>query len=172
MKRRLLLVRHAKSAWDVPNLADVLRPLAPRGLRDAPRIGRALAQRDLVPHLALVSSSVRTTQTWGCIASTLERFVEYENVPALYHAEEPALRHLIATVPRWVGDLALVGHNPGLESLASSLAGGEVRVTTANVVVFAAEGRTWSDWLTQHGARPPVVHLRPRALDATSAVEP
>ena len=44
--RRLIVVRHAKSAWPV-GVPDHERPLAPRGRRDAPAVGRALAEAEL-----------------------------------------------------------------------------------------------------------------------------
>ena len=44
--KRLILLRHAKS--DYPDgVSDHERPLAPRGQRDAPRMGREIARRGL-----------------------------------------------------------------------------------------------------------------------------
>ena len=43
----LILLRHAKSSWSNPGLADVDRPLATRGLNDAPLMGKAMAERFL-----------------------------------------------------------------------------------------------------------------------------
>ena len=40
MSRHLLILRHAKSDWDTDAATDFERPLAKRGERDAPRIGR------------------------------------------------------------------------------------------------------------------------------------
>src|ERR1700735_5163878 len=61
--RRLILLRHAKSAWpdDVP---DHDRPLAPRGRRDAPVAGRWLRQSDHVPDRVLCSTARRARETW------------------------------------------------------------------------------------------------------------
>ena len=52
--RRLILLRHAKSAWpdDVP---DHDRPLAPRGRRDAPAAGGWLRKADYVPDRVLTN---------------------------------------------------------------------------------------------------------------------
>ncbi|MGW3729375.1 SixA phosphatase family protein, partial [Streptomyces sp. NPDC000851] len=61
--RRLVVLRHAKSAWPL-DVADHERPLAPRGRRDAPAAGRALAEADCLPDLALCSTAARARQTW------------------------------------------------------------------------------------------------------------
>ena len=47
----LILVRHAKSSWDDPNLADIDRPLNKRGKKDAPEMGQRLKSQDIMPDL-------------------------------------------------------------------------------------------------------------------------
>ena len=61
--RTLLLMRHAKSSWDRPDLADLDRPLAPRGRKAAPLIARHLRDRQLVPDLVLCSHAERVRET-------------------------------------------------------------------------------------------------------------
>jgi len=58
MTRRLMLLRHAKSAW--PDLPDHERPLAKRGRRDAPAAGSWLREADLRPDRVLCSTARRT----------------------------------------------------------------------------------------------------------------
>ena len=62
--KELLLFRHAKSSRDDPDLDDFDRPLAERGVKDAPLIGRELIARGWIPQMALVSPAARTTETW------------------------------------------------------------------------------------------------------------
>ncbi|TIQ19396.1 MAG: histidine phosphatase family protein, partial [Mesorhizobium sp.] len=50
--KQLLLLRHAKSSWDDPDLIDFDRPLSGRGLRAAPLVGRELVKRGWLPDLA------------------------------------------------------------------------------------------------------------------------
>ena len=52
MRRRLLVLRHAKSSWDDESLPDHDRPLNRRGERDAPRMGRLLREERLLPELS------------------------------------------------------------------------------------------------------------------------
>ena len=70
--RQLILVRHAKSDrsdWSVP---DVERPLAPRGERDAPEMGRRLADRqERISMLCTVQPARRALDTAEHFASAL-----------------------------------------------------------------------------------------------------
>ena len=121
--KQLLLLRHAKSSWDDPALADFDRPLAPRGLKAAPRMGRELAKRDWVPDLALVSPALRTRETWRLVSAELPARVPVEFAEALFEATAgdilAEVQHAIASA----GCLLVLGHNPGLEELARRLAG-------------------------------------------------
>ena len=49
MAKTLLLLRHAKSSWKRPELADCDRRLNKRGKRDALRMERLLKEENLVP---------------------------------------------------------------------------------------------------------------------------
>ena len=71
MKRTLILVRHAKSSWDSLDLPDTERPLADRGKRDAPMMGKRLAKQQGKPDLILSSPARRALTTAEIIASKL-----------------------------------------------------------------------------------------------------
>jgi phosphohistidine phosphatase len=57
------LLRHAKSSWSDPTLADQDRPLARRGRRDAKRVAEHLVRLGIEPELVLCSASERTRET-------------------------------------------------------------------------------------------------------------
>jgi phosphohistidine phosphatase len=67
--RQLSLLRHAKAAPAEQALADIARPLAERGERDARRIGERLRQHQLPPNLILASPSARTLRTAQLVAT-------------------------------------------------------------------------------------------------------
>src|SRR6185437_7743677 len=69
--KTLFLVRHAKSSRDPPGLPDEDRPLAGRGERDAPKMGRRLAKRDAEPDLILSSPASRALATAKLFAAKL-----------------------------------------------------------------------------------------------------
>jgi phosphohistidine phosphatase len=120
--RRLIVLRHAKSAWP-DGVDDHRRPLAPRGLRDAPAAGRALAEADNLPDLALCSTAVRARQTWELASAQWGTPPPVRYDRRLYAAPVPALLEVVRETPPEVETLLLVGHNPGLEQLVVELAG-------------------------------------------------
>ncbi|WP_405672821.1 SixA phosphatase family protein [Streptomyces sp. NBC_01530] len=149
--RRLVVLRHAKSAWP-EGVADHQRPLAPRGRRDAPAAGRALAEADCLPDLALCSTAVRTRQTWELASAQWGTPPPVRPDPRLYAADVRDLLTAVHEVSPEVETLLLVGHNPGLEELVLELAGDsldhaldEVRTKfpTSAIAVLAWHGATW-----------------------------
>ena len=74
MTRQLLLLRHAKSSWDDPSLADHDRPLSKRGRKAAASMRAAIVSRALVPDLALVSTARRTRETFAALEPWPESF--------------------------------------------------------------------------------------------------
>jgi phosphohistidine phosphatase len=120
----LTLFRHAKSSWADPSLEDFDRPLAPRGEQAAPLMGAFLAERGLIPDLVLCSAARRTRQTLNLAFRHLKTQPETRFADELYHATVPALLAVIRGAPDAKHHLMLVGHNPGLQSLALALIGG------------------------------------------------
>lgn len=151
--RRLVLLRHAKSAWP-DGVPDHERPLGPRGHRDAPAAGRALAQADCLPDLALCSTAVRARRTWDLASAQWGTPPPVRHEPRLYAADAHELLEVVRETPPEVETLLLVGHNPGLQELVLDLAGDdlddalvEVRVKfpTSAIAVLAWYGRTWRE---------------------------
>jgi len=118
----LHLLRHAKSSWDEPGLDDHERPLAPRGRRAAKQLARHLEDEGIQPELVLCSSARRTVETYEAIGKALgEPQVRIED--ELYAASETQLLEQARGVPAGVGSVMLIGHNPGIQYLAVTLAG-------------------------------------------------
>jgi phosphohistidine phosphatase len=116
----LYLLRHAKSSWADPTIADRERPLAPRGRRDAKRIARHLRRLGCEPGLVLCSSAVRTRETLELLRPAVgAATVVFEE--ELYAASCEELLARIRLVPDAVASVMLIGHNPGLQQLALAL---------------------------------------------------
>ncbi|MEU2428843.1 MULTISPECIES: histidine phosphatase family protein [unclassified Streptomyces] len=118
---RLVLLRHAKSAW--PDVADHDRPLAPRGRRDAPAAGRLLREHGYVPDLVVCSTARRARETWELAAAELGTRVPVRYDERVYGADPAELAGVLRELPVEVGTALLVGHNPGIEDLAGGLTG-------------------------------------------------
>ena len=167
--KQLLLLRHAKSSWEDPDLDDFDRPLAERGLKAARLMGRELASREWLPELALVSPALRTRDTWRVVAAELPVHPRVAFAEALYDASPADILSQIRKADSPSGCLVVIGHNPGLEDLAKQLAAPaseakarkrlEERFPTAALARFVFEG----DWSGLSSAR--LTHcLRPKDL--------
>jgi len=139
----LVLLRHAKSAYP-DGVSDHDRPLSERGLREAPVAGRELAERIPTFDLALVSSGLRAQQTWQSVCRSLS--VGQQRIsPDLYLAGSDELLAVVCQLPEGAGDVLLVGHNEGIEELASLLSGVPVTMKTSTFAILRSAG-AWRDW--------------------------
>ncbi len=146
----LLLMRHAK-AVSPGDLGDHERPLAPRGLRAAPLVGRELSQRGWLPDSVTASSAVRARETASSVVAAIGHPTQIRTDRALYLAPPSAYLRVAREAPADAACQLLVGHNPGLESLVSMFAGEAVTLPTAAVAAFELEV---ASWLELDGATP------------------
>lgn len=143
--RELLIMRHAKSSWDLPYDTDFERPLNKRGRKAAPRMGEFLAERDLLPDLIVSSPAERAKQTTDLFteASGYDGDLRFE--PAIYHAFAGDLLAVVRGLPDAAERVMLVGHNPGFELLVAQLCGGDVRMPTAAIAHLKLPVSSWAD---------------------------
>jgi len=124
MRRELLLLRHAKSAWGADAPTDFERPLAQRGRRDAPRMGAWLRESSLLPDHVVASPARRAAETVHLALAEMglgeEAVVFADDV---YEAAMFDLLDVLADCPATSRRVLLVGHNPALEDLVEHLAG-------------------------------------------------
>jgi phosphohistidine phosphatase len=163
--KQLFLLRHAKSSWDDSELADHDRPLAPRGRRAAKLIAEHLGREGVTPALVLCSSARRTRETLDRISPALGEGISVRIERELYAASEQSLLERLRAVEAGVESLMLIGHNPGVQQLALSLAGAGEKLAalrskypTAALATLEFSGR-WAD-------------LRPGGAELTDFVTP
>lgn len=142
--KTLLLVRHAKSSWEHPGAPDHDRPLNDRGLRDAPVMGRRLAERGVAPDVILSSTAVRALTTAELIAEALgfdaARIVTDER---LYAASAEDVLRVIGELDDEVSSAMVVGHNPETASLARRLSDEIHEMPTCAVAEFTFDVDAW-----------------------------
>jgi phosphohistidine phosphatase len=121
-QHELLILRHAKSAWNTDAATDFDRPLSKRGRRDAPRVGRFLAHAGLVPDYVVSSPAMRARQTVLAVCEPMglgEADVHWDD--RIYHASTGSLMDVLAECPESAARVLIAGHNPGLEMLVRTL---------------------------------------------------
>lgn len=144
--RTLFLIRHGKSSWEEPELADQARPLTPRGRRNARRMARRLARREVAPELILSSPATRALATARIFAKKLrykkKRIIVDER---LYPGRPAAMLELVRALDDGIRCVLLFGHNPALLELAQRLSKSIERMPTASVAEFAVDAKSWSE---------------------------
>ncbi|MEZ5788014.1 MAG: histidine phosphatase family protein [Xanthobacteraceae bacterium] len=154
--RRLILLRHAKSDRGNPSLADIARPLNPRGQEAATRIGAYMAKHDLLPDLVLCSTAERARETWDLVAKGFTKPPPATFDKRLYNADVDRIVTVVHETPMDSHTVMVVGHNPGMQDAATSLlAAGDVeqranllqKLPTGGLIVidFAVD-----DWASVH----------------------
>lgn len=119
--KRLSVLRHAKSDWDVPGLDDLNRPLNDRGWKAARRIGREMKHRAMHFDLVLASTAARVRETIDAIEEKFEFDAAVRFDPALYLADADTLLSVVQALPDELSAPLLIGHNPGLQRLLVEL---------------------------------------------------
>ena len=124
MSRQLLVLRHAKSAWNTDATTDFERPLDKRGKKDAPRMGIWLQKQGLIPNHTVSSPAKRAKKTARrvCKALGIDRGLILWDA-RIYEANASTLLAVLADCPQDNKIVLLVGHNPGLETLLVYLCG-------------------------------------------------
>lgn len=140
MKRRLIVMRHAKSSWSSGAESDHERPLNKRGRRDAPAVAAKLAERGWAPDFVLSSDSRRTRETWELMAEIFAKPPSCTFRAELYHGDREAVAKLACEALRHHQTVMLLGHNPGWEELVRHLCGETVALQTANAALLTMKG--------------------------------
>ena len=120
-QRTLVLMRHAKAEAFAGS--DEARPLAVTGRLQAAAAGEEINADGPRPDLVLVSSALRTRQTWELLAGRLDAAPASQLREDLYDASARSALDIIRLVEAEVGTLMVVGHEPVMSSLALMLAG-------------------------------------------------
>ncbi|XP_052202602.1 uncharacterized protein At3g52155, chloroplastic isoform X2 [Diospyros lotus] len=144
-RRRLILLRHAKSSWENPSL---------RGQADAVDISHKLQELGWIPELILSSDAVRTKETLKIMQEQVRGFLEAEvhfisSFYSIAAMDGQTAEHLQHTICRFSRDeihtVMCMGHNRGWEEAASMLSGTSIELKTCHAALLEATGRSWEE---------------------------
>lgn len=168
--RTLYLLRHAKSSWDDPGLADFDRPLAPRGIDAAARMAEHMRRKGISPELVLCSPAARAKETLTGLGDAIGD-ARVELVRDLYEANESDLLAALHKVEADVASVLLIGHNPSMHRLALLLCSGGAplddlrsKYPTAGLATLDIAGKEWRR--LRMGDATLAAFVKPRELSA------
>ena len=119
--KTLLILRHAKSSWNYPELSDYDRPLNARGKRDAPRMGEHLREQGLIPDRILTSSAKRARKTASSVAKASGYTGKVKKLDVFYDTVVGVYFETLQALPDKYESVMVVGHNPTMEQLVGYL---------------------------------------------------
>lgn len=141
----LLIMRHAKSDWDNPEISDFERPLNPRGLKAAPFMGTVIRKNFATPDLIISSPAKRAKQTAVLVkeAAGIESEIQYRD--NIYEASPSILLNLVSNLKTIYSSVVLIGHNPGLENFIRILTGETPSMPTAAIAKIDLSINDWNE---------------------------
>lgn len=144
----LYLLRHAKSSWSNMELPDFQRPLSKRGKKDAPFMGKILADKKVKIDLIVSSPAKRAQKTAKKVAKQIaypkEKIVFNQEI---YEANLVDVLAVIHQTPDTINSLMLVGHNPTFTDLANLLCSNfqTENIPTAGIFAIAFPHKIWAE---------------------------
>ncbi len=142
--KTLFLLRHAKSSWSEPDLADFERPLNGRGKKAAPFMGELMEQNGFVPQIILSSPAMRAKTTAELVRKAGNLIAEILFEHRIYESSPHTLSHVVSVTDDAYDSAMLVGHNPGIEGFIRFLTGDIELMPTAALAVIDLNIDSWS----------------------------
>jgi phosphohistidine phosphatase len=143
--KTLLLLRHAKSSWNQPELHDHDRPLNKRGKKEAPKVGRYLKDNDLEPDLILSSTARRAQDTAQAVLEESGFSGQIDLYQDLYLSDTSAYLDILRCLSDDANRVLVVGHNPDLEELLTLLTDVTEHLTTAALAQVDLPITSWQE---------------------------
>jgi phosphohistidine phosphatase len=148
--KQLLLVRHAKSSWDMTTISDFERTLNPRGHKDAPVMASRLKARSVYVDAFVSSPAVRALTTATYFAEAYNRDIKsIIQIPELYHADSFAFSNVVRNIEDGFNTVALFSHNPGITDFINQLTTTKIHdMPTCGIFAVIADIDKWKDFFT------------------------
>ena len=159
------LIRHAKSSWEDPFLADIDRPLNERGIRTSRFMAQHIHEAGCSFENIFCSPAKRAQSTISLISESLPLMdIEWQTDQALYTFYDADLINWLETLDDAFSDIVLVGHNPAFTQVCNRLSDTFIKnIPTCGYVRLKARAPlTWQE-ITQ-GSFELAVFLRPKKL--------
>lgn len=144
--KTVILFRHGKSNWNAAFETDHERPVAPRGKKASKAMGKWLSKTEQVPQLCLVSSALRTRQTYDYASEAGAWEAEMVIEDSLYDSTVHTYLSIIRQLPDHIESVIMIGHEPTCSGTTSALAGrADIRFPTATMARLDLEVDQWKE---------------------------
>lgn len=146
--KHLLIIRHAKSSWDLTALTDYDRQLNERGHNDAPMMAKRLLEKQIAIDAFVSSTAVRALTTATYFATIYQQkedaILKFEE---LYNASANTILKVVTGLPKTIETAALFAHNPGVTDFTNTLTTTQIdSMPTCGIFAIKAHCNTWADF--------------------------
>jgi len=133
--KKITLLRHGDSLFQDSSANDWSRPLSPEGEKECNDVAKFIKDCHPLPSKIISSNARRTIETVKILLEKNKWDSEILNVDKeLYLASANLLTKKIQSQSESINDLIIVGHNPGLSELSSSLLKQSIYLPTSGCV--------------------------------------
>ncbi|MFC4233053.1 SixA phosphatase family protein [Parasediminibacterium paludis] len=146
--KQLLVIRHAKSSWDVTALSDVDRQLNERGHNNAPMMAKRLLDKQITINAFVSSTAVRALTTAIYFAATYQYSKNsILQIDELYNATAETIFKVVTSLPNTIETAAVFAHNPGITDFANMLTTTQIdNMPTCGIFAVKAQCKDWADF--------------------------
>jgi len=145
----LLVVRHAKSSWDIGTLNDFDRSLNDRGKKDAHMMAKRLIDKKLPIDAFVSSPAKRAKKTAELFCETYDKSAdEIVYVSMLYHATAEDFYEVVEHLDDSFNTVAVFSHNPGISEFVNTLTDAVKidNMPTCGVYAIQVQLNKWADF--------------------------
>lgn len=147
--KTLLIIRHAKSSWDITTLNDFDRPLNERGKKDAPVMAQRLVDKNINIDAFVTSPAKRAKKTAEIFCNVYNKNKEdIILLPALYHALSEHFYTIVEQLKDDFKTVAVFSHNPGITVFVNELAENVLidNMPTCSIFAIQINSAKWKEF--------------------------
>ncbi|MGC8864718.1 MAG: SixA phosphatase family protein [Bacteroidales bacterium] len=146
--KTLIVVRHAKSSWEFPDLEDTQRPLLDKGKKRTQKvINHLIKSRFRRPDLIFSSHAVRALETARMFARAFE-YPENQIIQSktIYEGDKNMITDQFFGLDEEIKSVMIVGHNPTLTYFVNQWLSDPIEwIPTSGVVVLRIPAKNWQE---------------------------
>lgn len=122
IKKKIILLRHGQAETASILQTDISRKLSLEGLTEAENVGKILLKQNITPDLVVCSTAIRTCETFSQLQKSFATPLKIEYRQEVYNASAKELENIITSLEEDLHNILIIGHNPALYQLATTLA--------------------------------------------------
>ncbi len=143
--KKLYIVRHAKSSWNIEGISDKERPLLVKGEQRTKMVIDYFKEKELSIDLIISSAAVRAYETAKIIAKSFQYQEDRIRVEDyLYSANAEQMFDIFYDIPDEIDSVMIVAHNPTVTNFANIFLTQKIDwLPTSGVVALAFDVDNW-----------------------------